>query len=290
MDYWLDKGPVVRYAASATTLYNIERRPNARIMPRSSQKVVLSLSDPIYRPSEIALARSQDANQPPVIRADEEAEPMTRNGYERLGGSLRRLPGTARESEAIQEAFQSERGLSPVMVLQQMKASEKDLRENLGEKRYLHLATHGLVGREGQVLFSALALTPPSGATSRTEEDGFLQLCEIYQLKLPECELAVLSACETNVGQRFDSEGVFGLSRGFLAAGARRVIASQWAVDDESTAVLMGHLFRQIARQERLGQRIDYATALRDAKRAVRQQSKWSNPYFWAPFILIGKR
>ncbi len=111
-----------------------------------------------------------------------------------------------------------------------------------------------------------------------------------YDLKLPECELAVLSACETNVGERFEGEGVFGLSRGFLAAGARRVVASPWAVDDESTAVLMGHFFSRIAQQEREGRRVDYAGALRDAKLKVRQDPRWSDPYYWAPFILIGKR
>ena len=175
-------------------------------------------------------------------------------------------------------------------VIAKMKAGEKELRANLAEKRYLHLATHGLVGQAGRTLFSALALTPPAGPTATTEDDGFLQLYEIYDLKIPECELAVLSACETNVGERFDGEGVFGLSRGFLAAGARRVIASQWAVDDESTAILMGHLFRRIAAQERRGERVNYARALRDAKLAVRRESKWADPYFWAPFILIGKR
>ena len=83
-------------------------------------------------------------------------------------------------------------------------------------------------------------------------------------------------------------EGVFALSRGFLAAGARRVVASQWAVEDRSTAELMGRFFRGIADAERAGRHPDYAQALRDAKRGVRQQAKWAHPYYWAPFVLVG--
>ena len=157
-------------------------------------------------------------------------------------------------------------------------------------KRYLHLATHGLVDERRGALFAALALTPPPAETTDSEDDGFLQLYEIYDLELAEVELAVLSACESNAGAAIEGEGVFALSRGFLAAGARRVIASQWSVNDESTAALIGEFFRAIADAEQRGERVDYARALRDAKRAVRSQPAWAEPYYWAPFILTGER
>jgi CHAT domain-containing protein len=118
-------------------------------------------------------------------------------------------------------------------------------------------------------------------------DDGFLQLFEIYELPL-DCELAVLSACSSNTGRVVAGEGVFALSRGFLVAGARRVVASQWAVDDDSTAELIGGLFKTVAASERAGGRPDVALALRDAKRKIRRTSKWADPFYWAPFILTG--
>lgn len=290
VQYWLDQGPVVRYASSASTLYSIEKRPGTRIHPGAAQIAALSLSDPIYDPSEVARAQAALEKPENVERGGQGTASTARDAYELFGGVLSRLPGTARESQAIRDAFLSAGSRTPVMLLQDIQASERGLRANLADKRYLHLATHGLVGQAGLTLFSALAMTPPPQGTARSEDDGFLQLYEIYDLKLPECELAVLSACETNVGEEFDGEGVFGLSRGFLAAGARRVVASQWAVDDESTAVLIGHFFRHIAGEESQGRRVDYARALRDAKLAVRRDPRWSDPYFWAPFVLIGKR
>src|SRR4030095_10548764 len=114
------------------------------------------------------------------------------------------------------------------------------------------------------------------------------QLFETYDMKV-DAELAVLSACSSNTGKVVAGEGVFALSRGFLVAGARRVIASQWPVDDISTADLMGELFRRIAAAEKTGDRIAAALALRDAKRRIRNdRPEWAHPFFWAPFVISG--
>ena len=86
-----------------------------------------------------------------------------------------------------------------------------------------------------------------------------------------------------------EGEGVFALSRGFLAAGVRRVVASQWAVNDDSTAALMGAFFTELVASDTRGERVDYARILRDAKRAVRARPEWSDPYHWAPFVLTGQ-
>ena len=309
--YWLDEGPVIRYAPSSTTLYNIEKRPPSRITPNINQPLVLSLANPIYDPVKvIQRLKSQSTSRWEQVRkkstnlgSQVKKRSMnlwkqtvdlrgkipfvrTRDSYERAGGLLIELPGTALETEEIRKAFAS----SGVLPLTELKATEPQLRENVSGKRYVHLATHGLVDERGRSLFSALALTPPPGEATTTEDDGFLQLYEIYELNLSECELAVLSACQSNVGTNFEGEGVFALSRGFLAAGSRRVIGSQWSVDDASTAELIGNFFRKIAAMEKAGERIDIAQALRDAKRHVRSQGQWSVPYYWAPFILTGKR
>ncbi|MDZ7292988.1 MAG: CHAT domain-containing protein [candidate division KSB1 bacterium] len=289
--YWLDEGPAIRYAPSATTLYNLEQRAETRPSPSNGQAVVLSLSDPIFDPQKVAWAQQeQKSKEPTASLGDTDSLSVSfalRNSFERAGGVLLRLPGTARETEKISKAFNKNR----VTTLMRLDANEAKLRTELPGKRYLHLATHGLVDQQRSTLFAALALTPPPAATEVAENDGFLQLYEIYELKLPECELAVLSACESNFGRYFEGEGIFALSRGFLAAGARRVIASHWALDDLSTAELISAFFRQIARDEKAGEKkIDYVRALRDAKRTVRNQKQWAAPCDWAPFILTGKR
>ena len=100
----------------------------------------------------------------------------------------------------------------------------------------------------------------------------------------------VLSACDSNVGPLVAGEGVFALSRGFFAAGARRVVASLWPVADQSTALLMGTYFRSVAEAERAGAQPEYAVLLRDAKQAVRSRPDYAAPFFWAPFAFTGVR
>ena len=127
---------------------------------------------------------------------------------------------------------------------------------------------------------------PPSGLGT-AENDGFWSLHEIYTLRLPDCELAVLSACETNVGPQKPLEGGVTLAGGFLAAGARRVVASHWSVSDPSTADLMAAFFKEVT-AVKPGQPVFYAAALQTAQRRVRQQERWAAPFYWAPFVLVG--
>lgn len=289
--YWLDEGPPVRYAASATALANITRRPSARVVSASGP-MMLSVSDPIFDPAEVASTRQSVADPAGGEGQDTTARagaPPVRASYQRGGGSLARLPGTAAETKIVRTAFGAN-AARDLEVLSGLEANESNLRTSVAGKRFLHMATHGLVDQRRGTLFASLALTPPAGETTDHENDGFWQLHEIYQLRLPELELAVLSACESNIGRNVEGEGVFALSRGFAAAGAQRIVASQWSVDDASTAQLIGEFFRLVLTEETEGREVDYAAALRDAKRMVRSQEQWRDPYFWAPFVLTGKR
>ena len=120
-------------------------------------------------------------------------------------------------------------------------------------------------------------------------DDGFLYLHEIYRLPLEECELAVLSACSTNVGPQRPLEAGVTLAGGFLASGARGVLASHWGVDDEATAELMTAFFRKVTDDAKAGRPVRYAQALQQARQQVRnRKAAWSTPYFWAPFVLVG--
>jgi CHAT domain-containing protein len=276
--YWLDDGPVIRYAPSATVLYNLERRPPSRLTPIASETLWLSLYDPIFDLEEIERVGAETSVQHP-------SESRSRDEFVRAGGSLARLPGTALEALALNTAFGKR-----VQSLQGLTATEAGLRAALGSKRFLHFATHGLVDETRGSLFASLALTPSNASVIDSENDGYLQLYEIYELPLDEIELAILSACETNLGDSIEGEGVFALSRGFLAAGSRRVVASQWAVDDASTADIMEGFFGLLSAQMARGENVNYGQDLRDAKRLIRSQPEWSSPYFWAPFILTGQR
>jgi len=323
--YWLDDGPPVRYAPSATTLQALTRRPAAP--PRVDAATVLSVADPIYDPAEVEarrlspkprLAERQgaggDQTRVWVEEMETDAEgveeggieeggteeagdggallavnprPTTRGAYEGAGGMLTRLPGTDREADAIVAAYGPDAG-GVVHTLRELQASEPAVRAAVPGVRYLHLATHGLVDESRGSLFASLALTPPV-TTDSLANDGFLELHEIYDLDLSAAELAVLSACQSNVGRQVEGEGVFALSRGFLAAGALRVIASQWAVDDASTGALVGAFFEAVAQAETHGEAVPYARALQAAQRQVRAESAWAAPYHWAPFVLIGR-
>jgi tetratricopeptide (TPR) repeat protein len=190
-----------------------------------------------------------------------------------------RLPGTAAESDAVAAAFKA-----PSTVLRGEHADERAVRTAVPGKRFLHFAVHGIVDEGRGDLLAALALAPPTGA-STPEDDGLLQLFEIYDLTL-DADLAVLSACATHAGTVVAGEGVFALSRGFLARGARRVVASQWEVDDASTAKLIAAFFKTIGE----GSSPDYAAGLATAKKLVRSDPTTAAPFYWAPFVLTGLR
>ncbi|HEX7312602.1 MAG TPA: CHAT domain-containing tetratricopeptide repeat protein [Pyrinomonadaceae bacterium] len=156
----------------------------------------------------------------------------------------------------------------------------------LSAYRIMHLATHGLLNSEHPELSGILlSLVDERGR----QQNGFLQLHQIYNLRLP-AEMVVLSACETGVGQRTRGEGLNGISRGFMYAGARRVVASLWKVNDDSTSQLMKYFYQGL----RLGENPDLkrtrpAAALRAAQLEMMRHRIWRHPYFWAAFVVQGE-
>jgi len=151
----------------------------------------------------------------------------------------------------------------------------------LGDYRIIHFATHGLLNSDHPELSGLiLSLYAPSGA----KVDGFLRMHEIYNLRLS-ADLVVLSACQTGVGKEIKGEGLVALTRGFMYAGARRVVASLWKVDDASTAALMQDFYRCLLKEGR-----SPADALRQAQlKIMKRNQRWSSPYYWAAFILQGE-
>jgi len=113
--------------------------------------------------------------------------------------------------------------------------------------------------------------------------NGFLQAFEVYNLRLS-ADLVVLSACQTAVGQDVKGEGLLGLSRGFMYAGAQRVVASLWKVPDRASAELMKYFYRGM-----LVNGLRPAAALRAAQAVMRKNPRTADPYYWAGFILQGE-
>ena len=115
------------------------------------------------------------------------------------------------------------------------------------------------------------------------DQDGFLLLNDIYNLDL-DADLVVLSACRTALGQEIRGEGLIGLTRGFMYAGAARVLASLWSVEDRATAGLMESFYRGMLRQG-----LSPAAALRRAQLEIARQPGRKSPYYWAGFSLQGE-
>jgi len=114
-------------------------------------------------------------------------------------------------------------------------------------------------------------------------QDGFLRTNDILNLNLP-AELVVLSACQTGLGQEIKGEGLVGITRGFMYAGAARVVVSLWSVNDKATSELMTKFYRKMLKE---GQ--SPAAALRAAQVEMWQQKAWQSPFYWAAFVMQGE-
>jgi CHAT domain-containing protein/Tfp pilus assembly protein PilF len=154
------------------------------------------------------------------------------------------------------------------------------LKTDLTHFRILHFATHSVVDDERPELSGiVLSLVDRSGR----QQNGFLRLYDIYNLRL-RADLVVLSACQTALGKEIKGEGLIGLTRGFFYAGAPRVLASLWQIDDRATSAFMTPYYEaMLARHE------TPATALRSAQIAMWRTKGWEAPYYWAPFVLQGE-
>ncbi|MEM8641800.1 MAG: CHAT domain-containing protein [Cyanobacteria bacterium P01_G01_bin.54] len=180
--------------------------------------------------------------------------------------SLAPLPGAEAEAKAIATLLDTQPLIGAA-------ATESRTVERMQTARVLHFATHGLLEANSNGYTNALALTPAG------QDDGFLTVQEIITLQL-NADLAVLSACDTGQGELANGEGVMGLSRAFMGAGAASIIVSLWAIPDQPTAILMTHFYEQ------LDAGVDSATALRQAMLATRQQ--FPAPSNWAAFTIMG--
>jgi CHAT domain-containing protein len=149
--------------------------------------------------------------------------------------------------------------------------------------RYLHIATHGFF-HEIRPRFSGLVLSRGGSVL----DDGYLQLEEILALPLA-CDQVTLSACSTARGEQVTGEGVLGLTRAFLHAGARSVVAALWEVSGRETADLMADLYAGLAADSDPDRRHALAEAKRrQIAREGDGTADPAHPFFWAAFVLVG--
>jgi CHAT domain-containing protein len=166
-------------------------------------------------------------------------------------------------------------------VATEFEATRQRLQEtDLSKYSILHLATHGVFDpmrpeKSGFVL----SLVDRDGK----DQDGFILMKDVYRLHAP-VDLVVLSACRTGLGKEVQGEGLIGLTRGFMHAGALSVASTLWRVDDQATAELMKYFYANM-----LQKRMTPAAALREAQKTIRQDPRWTSPHFWAAFTLQGE-
>jgi CHAT domain-containing protein len=240
---------------------------------------MLLVADPVFDASD---ARLKDSKLSGAARARETAQRMSLasalsdvTNLKSNNLKLVRLDGTRSEAEEIAKLARASGSQADVWL--DFDASETNLHERkLDNYRILHFATHGLLDAE-RPQFTGLALS----LVGQTNADGFLRVDEVFNLRLG-APLVMLSACETGLGKERRGEGVIGLTRAFMYAGAPTVGVSLWSVGDQSTAVLMPEFYRRLLAGG------GSAAAMRASQRSMIAGKKYSPPFYWSPFVVVG--
>jgi CHAT domain-containing protein len=246
------------------------------------------IADPVFdrtdaRLKTVAREASDEAQTQTIALADQRSiEHLAERPDEKAGTTTRRvviprLPFTRQEATRLL-ALTPKQSSFGAIDFQASRATV--LKGELSQYRYVHIATHGLLDSERPGLSSlVLSMVDEQGKA----QDGFLRANDIYNLKLP-AELVVLSACQTGLGKEIKGEGLVGITRGFMYAGAARVVVSLWNVNDKATADLMTRFYEKMLKR---GERP--AAALRAAQVEMWKQKAWQSPYFWAAFTMQGE-
>ena len=242
----------VVYLPSASTL---EQLRSSRPRRPSADASVAIFADPVFASDDprVVKRRPVDSRVPPPPR----------------------LASTRKEGEAIAGIA----GITARVALDFHASRTAVMDRDVGRFRVVHFATHAVIDdRHPELAGIMLSRVTADGAP----QDGLLRLHDVYDLKWS-ADLVVLSACRTAIGPEIRGEGLVGFVDGFMSAGARRVVASLWTVDDAATAELMRAFYTAFLRDG-----LDAAAALRHAQQHVRQQPRWRAPFYWAAFVLQG--
>jgi CHAT domain-containing protein/tetratricopeptide (TPR) repeat protein len=284
---YLIKSNEIIYAPSASVVGAIRQQNNS-----STGKAMLILADPVFNSNDTrARGAAGSANagetrglgiQSALTDVTGQDASATSSPAKMQGLPLARLSGTRTEAEQIVKLAKAS-GTQADMWLD-LDASEDNLdARDVSKYRVLHIATHGLLNAE-RPQFTGLVLT----LVGNKSEDGFLRTDEVFNLRLG-APLVMLSACETGLGKEKRGEGVMGLTRAFMYAGAPTVGVSLWSVADRSTAELMTDFYKRLLSSSSTNPAgLPASAAMRDAQLAMIAGKKYSAPFYWAPFVLVG--
>lgn len=266
-------------APSASVLVQLHQERQHR---RAHTKILAAFGDPVFASNYAQFKDSGSADVIATAKANEnESASRASRNIEVQADAL----DPASIQSLIYSKFElqnlSEIAGSSSFIARDFDASRAVLQTiDFSKYAILHFATHGLLdptNPERSGLF--LSMVDRAGKP----QDGFIRMQDVYDLQVP-VDLLVMSACRTGLGKEVRGEGLIGLTRGFMHAGASSVVASLWKVDDEATAELMKLFYTNMLRQ---GMRP--AEALRTAQNTLRQNPEWRSPYFWAAFTLQGE-
>jgi CHAT domain-containing protein/tetratricopeptide (TPR) repeat protein len=278
---YLVKTNEIVYAPSASVVAAVRAARAASAAQAANARGVLVLADPVFDAADSRASgknfkpRDETAQRAALKSAIDDVANLKSPQSPRF--TLVRLAGTRSEAEQIAALARNAGG--PADLWLDFDASEANLRQHqLGGYRVIHFATHGLLDTD-RPQFTGLALS----LVGDPDDDGFLRVGEVFNLRLGS-PLVILSACETGLGKENRGEGVIGLARAFMYAGAPAVGVSLWSVADRSTAELMPDFYK---RYLAAGGRAP-AAALRAAQQQMIAGKRYSAPFYWAPFVLVG--
>ena len=260
------------HTPSASVLL-LQRRAMANREPAPKQLAIFA--DPVFRPDDPRVRQAQRA-QRTATKSPLERGAAGANGNGETTASFPRLRFSRREAQRLAAMVDEDQRL---LALSFDASRQTVTSPEMALYRNVHFATHGVLdGTRPELSGVVLSLVDRDGQP----QEGFLRLHDIYNLHL-NANLVVLSACQTALGQEIRGEGLVGLARGFIYAGASRVVASLWQVPDRASAVLMERFYHGMFKEGRSA-----ADALRSAQLSMIDEGRFADPYSWAAFVLQG--
>ena len=281
---YLIKSNEIIYAPSASVVGAIRQQQSNR-----TGQGILVLADPVFNSNDTRARGAATATAGSETRglgiqsalsdvAGQDASSLAAP-TKMQGLPLARLAGTRAEAEQIVKLAKASGSQADMWV--DLDANEENIESrDVSKYRILHIATHGLLNAE-RPQFTGVVLS----LVGNKSEDGFLRTDEVFNLRLGS-PLVILSACETGLGKEKRGEGVMGLTRAFMYAGAPTVGVSLWSVADKSTADLMTDFYKRLLTNSATP--VAPSAAMREAQLAMIAGKKYSAPFYWAPFVLVG--
>ena len=249
---------------------------------KKAPKTLAILADPVFNATDGRVANQAQNKQLNKVNQNSLDLQLERSALKRSADTINRkgwtrLDGTRTEAETLLQ-------LLPKGDRQAVFDFDANYNwatsSNLNQFRILHFATHGFVNDENPELSGiVLSLIDKQGKPVR----GYLRMHELFNLDYP-ADLVVLSACETGLGKNIQGEGLVGLTRALMYAGAERLVVSLWQVDDKGTAAFMQEFYKEMLQNGKSANE-----ALRATQLKMLQNPQWRNPYYWSAFTIVGE-